>query len=137
MYKPPPDPHHRGEMFLDALCALAQPVETQVALFPTYVPPADEMCLTFGETWMAGQPVLTKDPASAPIVRAALIILDKFREMQREPPEVWQASSLESHRLWIEIREIARSALIEVGMWPSTPGFGWMQFVPGGHNPQA
>lgn len=137
MYKPPPDPHYRGEMFLDAICALAQPAETQVTLFPSYVPTAYELWQTFCEMWPVGEPVLVADPASAPIVRAALMILEKFREMEREPPEVWQDASLGTHRLWIEIREIARAALREVGMWPSTPGLGWMQFVPGGDNPPA
>ena len=112
-----------------AVVALAQPAEVQLALFPDFVWKAQELALSFedGLYEMVGH----KDEFTAPQMAAIHAI--EARLMRRDhDDEFWTDEGVRSNPVWEEVRALAKAAASTFG-WvldPPLPVPG--VYVPGG-----
>jgi len=100
--------------------ALAQPAAVQAKLFPTFVPPAEELALTFDDYFRPALPQFRDAWTDSQI--GALIRIDAMLTSMSGPgkEEIWLVGDCLSHPQWSEVRGIAAEALAAF-RWSAEP----------------
>ena len=125
------DVETKRRMLIEALRLLAAPYDQQAGSLPPFVSVADEIALTFDETY----------PFSAELVGDGLLdssakrgldeldsILDR---MSREEEALWTAEALRVDPRWHAIRVKSCETLARMGATPARPNLFWTQYVEG------
>ena len=113
-----------------SLQLLAAEADVQLSVFPTFVCKPDEIVLTFDECSVFSQELVDAELLS---VRAEVQLqrVDECIASLGDEDSIWSESAVREDPQWAELRQVARTALKEMGEIQQAPELGWMAFVPG------
>lgn len=106
------------QMFQWAVQALAQPADVQRALFPPFVPPAEELALDFDNWWRTYQDHFGHSLRDEQL-KAVRALDDLLAEMSGpDKCELWTDAGCLNHPKWAEVRRLA-SDILYAFAWPN------------------
>lgn len=117
-----------SNMFVEVLCLLALDPEEQIGCFPSFVVVADEIALTFGDSYQLVEQSVRKGEFGESKKIAEIESI--FNEMSGVH-ENWTLEALRKGIRWQRVRTIARDILQEIGTKPRKPSLSWISYSEG------